>query len=234
MKQQIKRFFQTDDTYKEDITKYTKVDGIIAVVYYLLFMIAYYIMGRVYAEKQIYLGITFNIGLAVLCIMIVLLRKQKIGTLGLTFKKMKQAVILGVVLGVLIVLTNNVIPGITTECQFNQITKILFDTFYYFVIIAFVEEIAFRGFIQTRIYGLIKNDFIAIIVVSLMFSLMHIPFQMALADTNIPSFISTNVAWLILLFLWHIIFNFLHRKYNCIFTNTIFHGFMDWGNNLFV
>jgi len=234
MKLKIKRFFQIDDTYKENITKYTTVDGIIAVIYYLIFMITYYSMGRVYAEKQIYLGITCNIGLAILCILIVLIRKQKIGTLGLTFKKMKQAIILGIVLGVLIVLINNVIPAISSGCQFNQITKILHDIFYYFIIIAFVEEIAFRGFIQTRIYGLIKNDMIAIIVVSLMFSFMHIPFQMALTGANIPSFISSNVTWLILLFLWHIIFNFLHRKYNCIITNTIFHGFMDLGNNLFV
>jgi len=65
MKLRIKRFFQTDDTYKENITKYTKVDGIIAVVYYLIFMITYYSMGRVYVEKKIYLGITCNIGLAI-------------------------------------------------------------------------------------------------------------------------------------------------------------------------
>lgn len=230
----IKRFFKTDDTYKENIIKYTKVDGIIAVVYYLIFMITYYNMGRVYVEKKIYLGIICNISLAILCIIIIWLRNQTISTLGLTFRKMKQSIILGVIFGTLFVLTNNVIPSITSRCQLNQITQILNNAFYYFFIIAFVEEIAFRGFIQTRIYGLIKNEIIAIFTVSIMFSLMHIPFQMAMADTTFLSFISNNVVWLILLFFWHIIFNFLHKKYNNIFANTIFHGFMDWGNSLFV
>ncbi len=234
MKQKIKRFFQTDDLYKENIATYTKVDGIIAVVYYIIFMITYFIMGRVYAEKRIYLGIICNISLAVLCIIIVWLRNQKISTLGFNYRKIKQSVIFGVILGTLIVLTNNVLPGITSGYHLNQLTQILNNTFYYFIIIAFVEEIAFRGFIQTRIYGLIKNEIIAIITVSLMFSLMHIPFQMAMSGTTILSFLSSNVTWLILLFFWHIIFNFLHRKYNCIFTNTIFHGFLDWGNSLFV
>jgi membrane protease YdiL (CAAX protease family) len=191
-------------------------------------------MGRVYVEKKIYLGIICNIGIAILCIIIIRLRNQKISTLGLTFKKVKQSITLGMILGTLIVFANNVIPSITSGCSLNQLTQIFYNAFYYFIIIAFVEEIAFRGFIQTRIYGLIKNDILAIITVSLMFSLMHIPFQMAMADTAILSFISGNVTWLILLFFWHIIFNFLHKKYNCIFTNTIFHGFMDWGNSLFI
>jgi membrane protease YdiL (CAAX protease family) len=234
MKQQIKRIFQTDDLYKENISTYTKVDGIIAIVYYLIFMITYFIMGRVYAEYKIYLGIICNISIVILCIIIIWLRNQKISTLGLNFRKMKQSIILGVILGILLVLTNNVLPSITSGCHLNKITQILYNAFYYFIIIAFVEEIAFRGFIQTRIYGLIKNEIIAIITVSLMFSLMHIPFQMAMAGTTILSFISSNVVWLILLFFWHIIFNFLHKKYNCLFANTIFHGFMDWGNNLFV
>lgn len=234
MRQKIKRFFKTDEAYNDDLKKYTKTDGMIAILYYLVFMITYYLMGRVYAEKQIYLGIVCNIGLAILSILLVLIRKQKLRTLGLTLRKQKQAVIFGTVLGLILVFVNNVIPAILSGSQFTRISNLLYNTFYYFIIIAFVEEIAFRGFIQTRIYGLIKNDLIAVIVVSLMFSFMHIPFQMALSATNLVTFLANNVIWLLLLLLWHIIFNFLHRKNNNIITNTIFHGFMDWGSSLFL
>lgn len=234
MREKVKNIFRADIEYKEYTTSYTKADGILALLYYLIFLIVYYGMGKIYLANHFYLGIACNIGLAVLCVIFVLLRKQSLKSLGISLRKVKQAVILGSVLGICIVFFNNVIPAVMSGFHFNQVNKVLYGIFYYFIIIAFAEEIAFRGYIQTRIYGLIKKDSIAVIVVGIMFSLMHIPFQMALAGSNVLEFIGGNVVWLILLFFWHILFNFLHRKYNNILANTIFHGFMDLGNNLFV
>lgn len=234
MNEKVKKYFSTDNEYKAGITEYTKKDGILSILYYLFCMLTYYFMGRVYLTNHLYLGIVCNMGLMVVCVMIVLLRKQKIQSLGITFRKSKQSFILGSILGICIIFFNNIIPAVLSGYHFIQITKLLYGIFYYFIIIAFVEEIAFRGFIQTRIYGLIKKDSIAVIIVGVMFSLMHIPFQMALTGSNVLEFISGNVVWLILLFMWHILFNFLHRKYSNILTNTIFHGFMDLGSNLFV
>lgn len=230
----IKKFLKTDEAYNEDVAKYTKVDGMFAVGYYIFFLVVYYIMGKIYVEKEIYLGIWCNLGLGILSVLIVKIRKQKLSTLGLSTKKLKQSFIIGMIFGLLIVIFNNVIPSILLGCHLNQVSKLFYNAFYYFIIIAFVEEIGFRGYIQTRIYGLIKNRFVGIIVVSFMFSFMHIPFQMARADTTFFSFIGSNFIWLIILLFWHIFFNFLHKKYNNILGNTIFHGFMDWGNNLFV
>lgn len=234
MREKVKNIFRTDVGYKEDTASYTKADGILALLYYLIFLIVYYCMGRIYLTNHLYLGIACNIGLAVLCVIFVLLRKQNIKSVGISLRKAKQAVILGSILGICMVLFNNVIPSVMSGYHFNQVNKVLYGIFYYFIIIAFAEEIAFRGYIQTRIYGLIKKDSAAVIIVGIMFSFMHIPFQMALAGSNALAFIGGNVVWLILLFFWHILFNFLHRKYNNILTNTIFHGFMDLGNNLFV
>ncbi len=229
----IKNFFKTDEVYNEDVAKYTKVDGMFAVGYYIFFLVVYYIMGKIYVEKEIYLGIWCNLGLGILPVIIVKLRNQKLSTLGLSIKKLKKSLVVGTILGLLMVFANNVIPSILSGCHLNQLSKLVYNGFYYFIIIAFVEEIGFRGYIQTRIYGLIKNKFIGIIIVSFMFSFMHIPFQMARADTTFFSFIGSNFVWLIILLFWHIFFNFLHKKYNNIAANTIFHGFMDWGNNLF-
>lgn len=97
-----------------------------------------------------------------------------------------------------------------------------------------MEELAFRGYLQTRMYGLIKRDGLAIIVVAFMFSIMHIPFQMAVNNKNVLEFISGNITLLIFTFIYHVVFNMIHRKYNNIAGNTLFHGFMNWGNNLMV
>jgi uncharacterized protein len=230
----IKQFFAVDSNYNESTSEYTKTDGIIAVIYYLNLMFSYYFMGRVYVEQGIYLGIICNIVLVVICIGLVLVRRQKINSLGLSYKKLKQSLLLGLVLGLFFILFNNIIPGIAGDYHFAQISKILYNIFYYFVIIAFMEELAFRGYLQTRMYGLIKRDGLATIVVAFMFSIMHIPFQMAVNNKNVLEFISGNITLLIFTFIYHVVFNMIHRKYNNIAGNTLFHGFMNWGNNLMV
>jgi len=230
----FKSICSSDVEYTKNIKHYTAKDGVIAIGYYIFFMITYYFMGKIYKERQLYIGVPCNLILALVCILIVICRKQKLETIGLTLKNAKKSIILGSILGLIEVIFNNVLPSILSGCNLNGIPTLLYNIFYYFVVIAFVEEIAFRGFIQTRIYGLIKNDIVAVIISAMMFSLMHVPFQMAVANIDGINFILTNVAWLSLLFVWHIVMNFLYRKYNSLFANTIFHGFMDWGNSLFL
>ncbi len=230
----IKQFFAVDSNYKQSTSEYTKTDGVIAVIYYFILMFSYYSMGKIYVEKGMYLGIICNIVLVAICIGLVIVRRQKINSLGLSYKKLKQSLLLGLVLGLCFILFNNIIPGIAGGYHFAQISKILYNIFYYFVIIAFMEELTFRGYLQTRMYGLIKSDGLAIIVVAFMFSIMHIPFQMAVNNKNVLEFISGNITLLIFTFIYHVVFNMIHRKYNNIAGNTLFHGFMNWGNNLMV
>lgn len=232
--EKIKNFFKTDESYREQLDKYDKLDSMLAILYFVLFMAAYYFMGCIMREKGIYLGLYCNAVLALVPIGIVLLRKQKLSSLGLTGGKIKQAVLFSGVLGVLFLAIGGILPGVLAGAELNQLTVILYNIFYYFIIIGLVEEIAFRGFIQTRIYGLIKNDIAAVLVTAVMFALMHIPFQMAVYQMGPGQYFMTvflgNMPFLIL---WHIVFNFMQRKFNSIYGNTVFHGFMDLCTGLF-
>ncbi|WOO36035.1 CPBP family intramembrane glutamic endopeptidase [Anaerocolumna sp. AGMB13020] len=234
MLSRIRQFFSVDSDYKKSTSQYTKTDGTIAVIFYLMLMLSYYGMGRIYVERKMYLGIICNSILIVICIGLVFIRGQKVSSLGLSYKKLKQSLLLGLVLGLFMILANNIIPGIAGGSHFAQISKILYNIFYYFVIIAFMEELIFRGYLQTRIYGLIKSDGLAIIVVAFMFSIMHVPFQMAINNKNALEFVAGNFTLLIFTFFYHIVFNMIQRKYNNIAGNTLFHGFMNWGNSLMV
>lgn len=228
------KILASDGGYKEKIRGYKKSDGIIAVVFYVLFMAAYYLTGVVKAEYSLYLGVPVNLLLAALCVGIVLVRKQKLSSVGITAARLKKSLITGCILGVLFVLIGTVLPAVFSGSSLNSVQKIFYNLFYYFVAIAWVEEVVFRGFIQTRLYGIVKNDAAAVIVGALMFSAMHIPYQMAAANTNLIDFILANYIWLLLLIGWHIVFNFLYRKYDTVWTGTVFHGFLDWGGSLFL
>ncbi len=229
----IRSFFSVDYHYKEEVRNYTRIDGILAIVYYVILMILYFFMGRLYLNKQIYLGIPINLLCALICILIVLLRKQKLSSLGITKYKLKSSIILGSFLGILFLVFNGIIPALFSERELISADMLLYNIFYFFTVIGFVEELIFRGFIQTRLYGIIKNNFLAIIITGVMFSLMHIPFQMSHVNMSLSQFFSENTLWLITLVGWHVFFNFLYKKYNSIFTGTIVHGFMNFSSTLF-
>ncbi len=229
----IRSFFSVDNHYKEEAKNYTRIDGFICAVYYAIFMITYYFMGKLYLSKKIYLGTGINLLLALICILIVLLRKQKLSSLGITKYKLKSSIILGSFLGILFVVFNGIIPALFSKAELISADMLLYNIFYFFIVIGFVEELIFRGFIQTRLYGIIKNDFLAIIIAGVMFSFMHIPFQMSLVNMSFFQYFSENILQLIIYVVWHVLFNFLYKKYNSIFTGTILHGFVNFSSSLF-
>lgn len=228
--EKIRAFFKADTQYKAQLNTYDKTDGIFAILYFILFMAAYYIMGLVLANTGIYLGIPCNVVLALLPVVYVLLRRQPLSSLGLTGGRIRQAILFAGILGLIFFTAGGILPGITSDARLRSVSSILYNIFYYFIIIGLVEEIAFRGFIQTRIYGLIKNDIAAVLVGAVMFALMHIPFRLAAHQLNFAGFLA-NAPFLIF---WHIFFNFLHRKFNSIYGNTVFHGFMDLCSGIFL
>ena len=104
--------------------------------------------------------------------------------------------------------------------------KAIYNVFYYFVVIGLAEEIIFRGYIQTRIYGLIKKDVPAIAMTGVLFYAMHLPYQMPVNGMQLSLI---NFA---IMFALHIVMNFLHRKYNSLAAPMVFHGLLDWGGAL--
>ncbi len=232
--EKLNNIFKADIHYKEYSLSYNKIDGLLSILFFFFVMIVYYTMGRLYLTKQLYLGIPFSLMLACICIILVFIRKQKLSSVGITFYRIKNAIIFGGTLGIFLIFFNNILPGLSSGAQWNKLSIILYNIFYYFIIIGFVEELIFRGYIQTRLYGLVNNEIITTIISAIMFSLMHIPFQMAYAGVGCLAFIQSNFLWLLILVMWHFVFTFLYKKYNSIFTGTIFHGFMDLGNYLFM
>lgn len=234
MLRRLKNIIAPDSCYREMAQEYTVTDGWIAIGFYVAFIVVYFLIGVVKANYGIYLGVPVNLLLTIACILIVLFRKQKLSTIGITALKIKKSLLLGTADGFALVLFGNVLPGLLSGSHLNSVKNSAIGFLYYFVVIALTEEVVFRGFIQTRIYGLIKNDIAAVITVGVLFSAMHIPYQAAASGKGFLEFIQTNSVWLLILVLWHVVFNFLYRKYNSLMADTVFHGFMDWGNSLFL
>ena len=222
----INKFFSTNDDYKVMLSHYTKTDGLLAVTMYVLLMILYYFLGVLFIQKQIYLGIPVNLLLIVACIILVLMRKQKLASIGFTLKNIGKSLVTGTVLGVIFSFFMNVLPSILSGGKLISFNQALYNIFYYFIIISLTEEVIFRGYIQTRIYGLIKNDRLAVTVTGFLFYTMHLPFQMPVNGMQI------NLINMIVIVALHFVMNAIYRKYNSLAGPTVFHGILDWGGNL--
>ena len=218
------KLFASDESYKEMISKYTKTDGILAITMYAILMLVYYFMGVIFIQKKLYLGIPVGFLIIVSCIALVLIRKQKLDTIGFTFKNIKKSLLLGVVFGILFPLLK--IDYILNGCKIISVNKALYYIFYFFIVVALSEEVIFRGYIQTRIYGLIKNDILAVIVTGFMFYAMHLPYQMPVNGMEV------NLIDVVSKIIFHIIANFLYRKYNSLVAPTMYHGFLNWFGSL--
>ncbi len=222
----IKKFFSPNETYKEMLSHYTKIDGLLAVAMYVVLMVIYYFMGVLYIQKQLYLGIPINLLLIVACIILVLVRKQKLASIGFTLKNIGKASITGVVLGIIFSFFMNVLPSILAGGKIISANQALYNIFYYFIIISLTEEVILRGYIQTRMYGLIKHDNLAVTVTGFMFYTMHLPFQMPVNGMQI------NLINMVVMVALHFVMNYLYRRYNSLAAPTVFHGLLDWGGNL--
>jgi membrane protease YdiL (CAAX protease family) len=128
----------------------------------------------------------------------------------------------------------NVIPAIVSGGKWIGFTSLLWNIFFYLIVVGLQEELVFRGFILTRLHGAIKSEVIVAIVCGLMFALMHVPYQLFIrTGGNIAEFFTNNLFLLLTTFAWHFLFYILYRKYNSLTAPTLCHFLMNFSNTLF-
>ena len=226
MKEKILR---ADPLYLKVLHRFTITDTLTALGYYALIMIVYYGLGLLVAKTGKYYGVLASVILMLIPLMICRRRAE----IGLSRRNLKRSLIVSGILGMLFLLTFTVIPGIVMQAQLLPLKKIVSNLFYYFVIIGLSEEISFRGFIQPRLYPLVKREWLMILLGGLLFVFMHYPFQMAARNMSFVEYWPQFAANAPFQFLWHLVFTGLYRRYGNIFGSSVLHGFVDMSMGLF-
>ncbi len=227
------QFFKTDAAYKQEVSRYKPADGILALAVFVLLMVLYYVMGVLQAGAGIYLGVPMNLFFIALCILLVIIRKDGLTSLGFKQKNAGKSALAGLALGAAAIAVNAAV-GLGGGGALAPFGVIASKFFYFLIVIALSEEIVFRGYIQTRLFGLIRNNAAATIAAGVLFTLMHIPYQMGAAGLDLAAFCRENWWWFLTLMAWHLVFTYLYRRFNSILAPTVFHALMDWSNILFV
>ena len=226
----MKKFFKADKQYLDDVHSFTKADAILAIAFYVFEMIALYVVGVIYVNSGRYLGYPFAF---VSIILVLVLARLKFTKVGITRTNIFPSVITGVVLGAIFILSYTIIPGIISGARLLPINVILHNVFYYFIIIAFEEELSFRGFIQPRLFPLLKKEWLTILIGGILFVFMHYPFQMAAHGMGFVEYFPLFISGAPLQFMWHCIFSLIYRKFGNLYGGTILHGFVDLSMGIF-
>jgi len=227
-------------TYKEEVAQYTKKDAIHALLYVLytgLLGLAFFLIvdgstsdffridGRLTFAAEV-LGLAI-VPLAFVPLFVILKKKgQTLRSVGMHFTDWKKSLIGGLLFVLVIVVLAAVVPGLLMGWQLTNVSRLLW-LIVYLMLMAVWEDIVYVGYIQTRIYGLVKKDFWAIALGGFAFAAFHYPnlfFRFfaggALFDIDIWSyFFMMTGSWIMM----HVLFNHNFRYFRSIIPVTLFH-----------
>ena len=209
--------------YKAEISKYTKNDGIMALCLFAFWFTGGMSVGilRQMGADPLIAGLSYSVIMVAVCFALVLIKKQGFASIGFRKKNLWPALRLGLLFSIIpLVLNDGILPGIIYGWQPRPLGVILLISIGT-LIFAAAEDIVFVGYIQTRLYGIVKNDILAISFGAFLFSIMHI--SIPLVQNGLAVFNTDILFWLLACFVLHFVMNALFRRYFIIFSTTIWH-----------
>ena len=174
---------------------------IIAILYWLISIVCFWLMGVMYQRHIPYDDILYYV-LSAVVILIVLLKDKSIRNLGFTKEKIK----INLVISLLIISVAFIASLFISFHTWDILVK---RTIYYLLYVAFIEEIIYRGFIQNYLFGLKVRKFLIYLLGALLFSLMHLPFQMYVYNNVSLDYVITAIPQLVSCFLFHLVMCFI-------------------------
>jgi membrane protease YdiL (CAAX protease family) len=238
--ERIKSCFSTnEDDYIQMAKKYNKFDGLLALFVALAWLLSIYVAINIYSKlplRGVGIGnLVITLVMVSLTFILLRLRKQTLSSVGLTTKKIIPSAVTGLVFGIIIFFLRIGFSVRHGESILGAVSvgNVAYSLFFYFILIAFTEELTFRAFMQTRIYAIIKSKFFAVITVGIIFAFLHIvtgPITATVLSNSYNEHVqvfSLNFLTIIYLVLAHILLNLLYRKFNSVVGPVILHGFVN-------
>jgi len=215
-------------TYQEEVAQYTKKDAIHALLFFAIIMLVTVLVDVFpFLPTGFWINQAFNgVQLAVLVVLL-MKKRQGMRSVGLHLIDWKKALAVGLLfVFVYLMLNDGLLPGLLGGWQMAS-SAIIFGTVVQILIQVIYEDIFYVGYFQTRIYGLIKKDYLAIFVGSMIFAVSHWPWYIRMAIAS-PAGLSVGflgtlafltVTWIVA----HILFNSVFRHLRSIIPVVLLH-----------
>lgn len=225
----LRKIFEVPDSYRKMVNSYGKSDAFIAVVLFALYCMDMALSGilvnYVSGNQITYIGGVTNLAFVGIVLLILKVRKQGIETIGLSKGNIKLSLIMGIILAVILFFCNCLSNILFENQSFIPIKDIVIYILYFFTV-GLVEEVMFRGYIETRLHGYTKRIYLDVILTGILFLLMHFPFRMVAYNMSFWDLI-TNLRYMLDLFITHLILSFIRIKSDCLYGAIIPHWISD-------
>ena len=166
----------------------------------------------------------FSLSCIGLVFLFCLFRKQKLATVGFNMDQAKKSLVMGIFLFAVTVVIGGIWLVFTGSTIQTDIKVIAMRIIYFLIFIGFYEELVFRGYIGTRLYGYFSNKQTSIIITGIMFSFEHVPFHMTVAQMGFIEYILMHWINLVFIVILHCGFQWLYSKYNSIIATENHNG----------
>lgn len=179
--------------------------GIIAVIYYCVYCSGLLLAGILY-QKGFVSGMNIiYCSLFAAGVIIALIKDRNIYNLGFG----KENLRINLIISLAVVVITFIVICVFSTLSFNELLK---QMFYYLFYIAAIEEILFRGLIQNYLFGFKLNKYVIFLIGALLFSFMHIPFQMFVHNDVSLHYLVVALPNLIETFTAHFVYCFVAYK----------------------
>jgi len=218
--------------YEQEVAIHNKKDAIMALGFFVYFIIRDFVVSigwsqfnisgeaHILEEWRLLIAITCFIDILIV-LAIVKLRKQTLASIGLHKKNIWSAIGLGLLFAPIFIIVRATPGGMIDGWELRS-----FGSLGAFMLLllnvtlwAVREDISFVGFIQTRLYGLVKNDFWAINLGATLFTLVHLPSRLVDGVPLDMTFFLLMINW----FFMHRAFVLLFKRYFSLIPVFIMH-----------
>lgn len=212
-----------NSAYQHQLSKYQKEDGFKALVVYGLMMASAFFQGWLYTtnvpvlildSSQIWIPV-------VMSLVFFVYTKQNLRSVGIHADHLVSSLLLGLLGGCLLLSLQAYFLGkrvyLVNPDWFNWLI---------FLLAAFEEEVCFRAYIQTRLSGLIKSQWIVGLINSLLFLSIHYPVKWVLSGTL--SFDALPMTYVLSLIALHYFCDVAIRKPIVCGDRLVYTSFIMW------
>lgn len=224
------KIFKVPKSYIQSVRDYSISDTMLALGLFVLYCGAMAVSGLandyLTTLERTLSGTIINFCFAGIVLLFLAVKKQGVETVGLKQGNRKLSLIMGLVLAAILFFCNCLSDIIFEGQVFVPLNAILIYIIYFFSV-SLCEEIIFRGYILTRLYGIVRNVYIDILLSGVLFVLMHFPFRMIAYNMTFFE-LASNVPYMADLFVTSLVLSFIRVKSDSLYGAIIPH----WISNL--
>lgn len=237
------------ESYKQKHRYYSVASGVIAVSVFLVSSLVYFFAARLLLSQGMRLHVPASIiSIAIVCAC-VLIVGDGIDSIGFSLRGLWQSTLLGLItgagffFGIRSVLSASIFerayggvevqrflePDRFVNVPETPLLEWLPLILLFVVISVLQQEVLLRGYVQTRLTGLIKSEFAVIIITGILFVVFNMPMLSVLIGQPLSwVFLRTIPLEFIWMFALHLWLHFLYRTFNNIAAPVIFHVFFSF------